>query len=162
IRVDVKATETRARGLAFTDVVAALRSVFGDRPAAAPKVSIAELEALPVTAPDGGVPPARVGDVALVRLVPGTHTRLAPLAGVRAVGGIVIARRDADIGQLVEQVKRTIARESRKLPHRAADPGREDSGAAADVHVTIAYDRADLATRVRRTLLRALTEEVVV
>src|SRR5205085_495211 len=70
------------------------------------------------------------------------------------------ARRDADLAALVEAVKHTIAREARKLPHRAADPERLDSGVAADVHVTITYDRADLATRVRRTLLRALGEEV--
>ena len=79
---------------------------------------------------------------------------------MRAVGGIVIARRDADIAALVDEVKRTIAREARKLPHRAADPERLDSGAAADVHVSTTYDRSDLATRVRNTLLRALGEEV--
>src|SRR5262249_55808970 len=32
----------------------------------------------------------------------------------------------------------------------------------ADVHVAVAYDRAELATRVRGTLLRALGEEVAV
>ncbi len=63
---------------------------------------------------------------------------------------------------MVEQAKAVIARESRKLPHRAADSAREDSGAAADVHVATTYDRAELATHVRHTLLRALAEEVAV
>ena len=88
------------------------------------------------------------------------QTGLADLDGVRAVGGIVIARRDADIAALVAAVKQTIARECRKLPHRAADPERLDSGVAADVHVATTYDRSELATRVRTTLLRALGEEV--
>src|SRR5262249_14917153 len=77
-----------------------------------------------------------------------------------AVGGIVIAKRDANIAALTDEVKRTIAREARKLPHRDADPERLDSGAAADVHVSTAYDRSDLAGRVKKTLLRALGEEV--
>ena len=102
----------------------------------------------------------RIRDVALVRLAEDMPTGMADLAGVRAVGGIVVARRDANIASLVEEVKRTIARECRRLPHRAADPGREDSGAAADVHVATTYDRLDLATRARHTLLRALGEEV--
>ena len=72
-----------------------------------------------------------------MRLTADMPTGMADLAGVRAVGGIVIARRNADIAALVEEIKRTIAREARKLPHRAADPERLDSGVAADVHVTI-------------------------
>ena len=74
-------------------------------------------------------PGVRVGDVALVRLTEDVQTGLADLAGVRAVGGIVVARRNADIASLVAAVKQTIARECRKLPHRAADPARLDSGA---------------------------------
>ncbi|HVV48899.1 MAG TPA: efflux RND transporter permease subunit, partial [Polyangia bacterium] len=124
------------------------------------KASLADLEALPVPGTPPGTPPARVGDVALVRLTEDLQTGLADLGGVRAVGGVVVARRDADIAALVAAVKQTIAREARKLPHRAADPRRLDSGAAADIHVTTTYDRSDLATRVRATLLRALGEEV--
>src|SRR4029077_6126360 len=88
------------------------------------------------------------------------QTGLADMGGVRAVGGIVIAKRDANITALTDEGKRTIAREARKLPHRDADPERLDSGAAADVHVSTAYDRSDLAGRVKKTLLRALGEEV--
>jgi Cu(I)/Ag(I) efflux system membrane protein CusA/SilA len=87
-------------------------------------------------------------------------TGRADLAGVPAIGGIVVARRDANVVALVEEVKRTLVRECQKLPHRPADPERMDSGAAADVHLATTYDRAELASRVRNTLLRALGEEV--
>jgi Cu(I)/Ag(I) efflux system membrane protein CusA/SilA len=157
VRIDLRPRELRDRGLAYTDVVAAVRPVFD---AAGPglargvaRVSIADLEALPV----GSV---HLRDVALVREVEDMQTGLADLAGVRAVGGIVIAKRDANITALTDEVKRTIAREARKLPHRAADPERLDSGIAADVHVSTAYDRSDLAGRVKKTLLGALAEEV--
>lgn len=160
VRVDVQPRELRERGLAFTDVLSALRPVFADHGGPA-TVSLADLAALPV-GPPGADTPARLRDVALVRLVEDLPAGMADVAGVRAVGGIVVARRDADIGVLVDEVKRTIARESRRLPHRPADPGRLDSGAAAAVHVVTVYDRAELATHVHRTLLRALAEEVAV
>jgi Cu(I)/Ag(I) efflux system membrane protein CusA/SilA len=166
VRIDIRPRELRARGLAFTDVLAALEPVFhASAPGAAngvARVSVADLEAIPVTLPGApaGAGSIHVGDVALVREVEDMQTGLADLAGVRAVGGIVIAKRDADITALTDEVKRTIAREARKLPHRPADPGRLDSGAAADVRVSTAYDRADLAGRVKKTLLRALGEEV--
>jgi len=184
VRIDLKPRELRDRGLAFTDVLGALRPVFD---AAGPglakgvaRVSIPDLEAVPIDrgtlggshtprdgsrqAEPGGTHAiggdVRLRDVALVREVPDMQTGLADLAGVRAVGGIVIAKRDADIAALTDAVKRTIAREARLLPHRPADPERLDSGVAADVHVSTTYDRSDLATRARKTLLRALGEEV--
>jgi Cu(I)/Ag(I) efflux system membrane protein CusA/SilA len=160
VRLDVKPRELRERGLAFTDVVAALRPVFRANGGVS-KASLAELEAVPVGA--AGLPGqelARIGDVASVRLTEDMPSGMADLAGVKAVGGIVIARRDANLGSLVEEVKRTIARECQRLPRRPADPARLDSGVAAEVHVSTTYDRVDLATRVRGTLLRALSEEV--
>jgi len=165
VQIAVKPRELRERGLAFSDVLAALGPVFPCGIAAS-RLSPDELGAIPV----GAGAPARAGgptagasrlrDVALVRLIDDMPTGLADVAGLRAVGGIVIARRDANLAGMVEEVKRTIARESRKLPHRAADAGRIDSGAAADVRVGTTYDRADLAARTRVTLLRALAEEV--
>ncbi|MEP6652038.1 MAG: efflux RND transporter permease subunit [Myxococcales bacterium] len=151
VRVDVKPRELRDRGLAFSDVSSVVEGALAGH--LAPR-SFADIESLPVA--DG----TRVGDVALVRGGEDIQTGMADLAGVRAVGGIVIARRDADVSALIAQVKSTIARECRKLPHRAADPERLDSGVAADVHVVTAYDRSDLAGRVQHTLLRALLEEV--
>jgi Cu(I)/Ag(I) efflux system membrane protein CusA/SilA len=167
VRIDLKPREMRERSLAYTDVLAAVRPLFQ---ASAPglatgvaRVSIADLEAVPIVLPQGSAPGSaavRLRDVALVREVEDMQTGLADMGGVRAVGGIVIAKRDVDIAALTDEVKRVIAREARKLPHRAADPERLDSGVAADVHVSTAYDRSDLATRVRKTLLRALGEEV--
>ncbi len=159
VRIDVRPRELRERGLAFTDVWSALRPAFAAGGGLA-KLSLADLEAIPVRKDTEDA--ARIRDVALVRLTEDTQTGMADVAGAQAVGGIVIAKRDADIASLVEEAKRTLARECRRLPHRAADPGRLDSGAAADVHVAIVYDRADLAARVRHTLLRALGEEVAV
>ncbi|HEY2900250.1 MAG TPA: efflux RND transporter permease subunit [Polyangia bacterium] len=165
IRVDVKPRQLLVRGLAFSDLITALRPLVArDRDSAGlsgelAEASPADIEALPVGHPADGV---KVRDVALVRLQEDMQTGMADVAGYPAVGGIVIAKRDADIAALVEAVKRTIARTCRQLPHRAADPGRLDSGAAAEVHVATMYDRAELATRVRQTLLRALAEEVAV
>jgi len=158
VRIDVKPRELRERGLAFTDVRATLAPLFaaGKGPAHAP---LGDLEALPVQNAGPGAA-VRLRDVALVRLTEDLPTGLADLGGVHAVGGIVIARRGADIGALVATVKQTIARACLQLPHRAADPARLDSGAAADIHVATTYDRSELATRVRATLLRALGEEV--
>ncbi|HSS37828.1 MAG TPA: efflux RND transporter permease subunit, partial [Polyangia bacterium] len=156
VRVDVKPRELREAGLAFTDVLATLQPLFAAGHGVA-RSSLAVLQALPVA---NAAPGVRVGDVALVRLTEDVQTGMADLAGVRAVGGIVVARRNADIATLVAAVKQTIARECRKLPRRAADPARLDSGAAAGIHVATTYDRSDLAGRVRITLLRALAEEI--
>ena len=168
VRIDVRPPELHERGLAFTDVLGALRPAFDglapDARRGLARISLADLEGLPIernpAAAKGGAETVHLRDVALVREVDDMQTGLADSSGVRAVGGIVIAKRDADIGALIAEVKRTIAREARKLPHRAADPERLDSGVAADVHVSTVYDRSDLATRVRRNLLRALGEEV--
>ncbi|HEX6764683.1 MAG TPA: efflux RND transporter permease subunit, partial [Polyangiaceae bacterium] len=160
LRVDVRPRELRERALAFSDVLATLRPVFAQNHGLS-KLSPAEIEALPVNGTSSSKS-ARLGDVALVRLGSDMPTGMADVAGLGAVGGIVIAKRNADVASLVEAVKRTIAREARRLPHRAADPERLDSGVAADVQVVTAYDRGDLASRVRHTLLRALGEEILV
>ncbi|HEY3592477.1 MAG TPA: efflux RND transporter permease subunit, partial [Polyangiaceae bacterium] len=166
VRIEIKPRELRERGLAFSDIVAALRRVFSQGVA---RASTQDLQALPVNAEEAGVLPAtasrkpvRLDDVALVRLADDMPTGWADLAGVSAVGGIVVARRDANLAMLVEEVKQTLVRECHLLPHRAADPERLDSGVAAEVHLVTTYDRAELASRVRHTLLRALGEEVCV
>jgi len=154
VRIDLKPRELRERGLAFTDVTRALRTVF---PSGTAKVSLADLEALNVA---GGPWAAKLSDVANVRLTEDMPSGMADVSGVKAVGGIVIAKRGANLGTLVEEVKKVIARETQKLPRRAADKERMDSGAAAEVHVHTTYDRTALAARVRHTLLGALGEEV--
>ena len=161
VRVDVKARLLRDQALAFSDVVGAVRQVAQGKNGARSKATPDDIANVLVHGAAGATP-VRLGDVALVRLTEDMPTGMADVAGSRAVGGIIIARRDANIAELVAQAKGVIAREARKLPHRAADSNREDSGAAADVHVATTYDRAELATRVRGTLLRALAEEVAV
>ena len=148
MRIDVKPRELREHGLAFTDVSATLAPLFAARGRRGP-TSLARARGAARRNSPPDQPAVRIGDVALVRLTEDMQTGLADLGGVRAVGGIVIARRDADIATMVETVKQTIARECRKLPHRPADPDRLDSGAAADIHVVTTYDRSELATRVR-------------
>jgi copper/silver efflux system protein len=159
VSVEVKPRELRERGLAFSDVLSTLRAAFaaGHGVAAVP---LDALESLPVEGASGGGETTRIGDVARVRLTEDMQTGLADLGGYQAVGGIVVARRDANLSNLVDEVKRTLDRERARLPHRDADAERLDSGAAADVRIVTAYDRGDLVTRVRHTLLRALGEEV--
>ena len=161
VRVDVKPRELRERGLAFTDVLGArVRAALATPADARPRERLARRissrcrSARPARGATAG---AACGDVALVRAGRGHADRLADVAGVargRRHRGRPARRRHRRRSST--QVKRVIAREARKLPHRAADPERLDSGAAADVHVATTYDRAELATRVRKTLLRAL------
>jgi len=128
--VEVRSEQLRARGLAFTDVVSALR------PVAQGPASVEELSLLV----------AGVGDVKLTRDMP---TGMADFNGVlSAVGGIVIAKRDADPAALVEQVRRTLDELRPRLPR--------------GVEIITVYDRLDLVTRTGHTLLRALAEEVAV
>jgi Cu(I)/Ag(I) efflux system membrane protein CusA/SilA len=76
-------------------------------------------------------------------------TGMADFNGVlSAVGGIVVAKRDADPAALVERVKRTLEELRPRLPR--------------GVQIITVYDRLDLVTRAGHTLLRALAEEVAV
>src|SRR5579859_215953 len=157
IRIDTKPRELRARGLAFSDVLAALKPVLS-RERGKDQVPLDMLEATSVGgASSEGV---RIADVARVRIADDMQSGLADVGGYPAVGGIVIARRDADLGKLIDEVKRTLDRLRGRLPHRDADPERIDSGAAAAVLLLTVYDRSDLVTRVHQTLLHALGEEV--
>ena len=138
--VQAHPAELRARGLAFSDLVAALRAALATgRPPA-----IAELQALPV-APAA----APLGELASVRLRDDMPSGLADLdGGTPAVGGIVIALRDANLPALIERVRLVLDRERARLPR--------------EVELTTVYDRLDVADRVEDHLLRALGEEVCV
>jgi copper/silver efflux system protein len=136
--VDVDSRALQARGLAFTDVVAGLRLVFagghpGDRGA---------LER--VTVGPGAV---RLSDVSKLRTVHGMPSGVADLGGGRsAVGGIVVARRGADVPTVVAAVKAAVA--AARLPR--------------GVQVVTVYDRGALTARTGHTLLVSLAEEVAV
>jgi copper/silver efflux system protein len=142
--VEVKPDQLRARGIGFTDVLAALG------PAARGQADPNRLAAVPLnvaSAPHQSRP--LIGDVADVKITEDMPTGLADLDGLLpAVGGIVVAGRDADPASLIESVRRTLDELRPRLP--------------ATVRLVTVYDRLDLVTRVGRTLLRALGEEIAV
>jgi copper/silver efflux system protein len=140
--VEVRPEQLRARGLAFTDVVSALR------PTARVPENVEQLSRLSLSVQDGASTP-RVGDVADLKLIRDMPTGMADFNGVlSAVGGIVVAKRGADPAALVERVKRTLEELRPRLPR--------------GVEIITVYDRLDLVTRTGHTLLRALAEEVAV
>ncbi|HEU4732313.1 MAG TPA: efflux RND transporter permease subunit [Kofleriaceae bacterium] len=140
VMIEAKPYELRARSVAFSDIVSALRQAL-----AAPRPpTLAQLEALPV-APTA----ALLREVARVRLDEDMPVGVADLdGGTPAIGGIVIARRDANLPALIEEVRRILAREHAQLPPA--------------IKLVTVYDRLDVADRVEDNLLHALAEEVVV
>jgi copper/silver efflux system protein len=147
VLVELEADRLRANAVATTDVVAALRARLAREPVVAKGTELAEL---PVAAPsmDGGNP-MHVGDVGHVHVTEDMPTGLGDFRGIQpAVGGIVVARRDADISGVVEAVRRVLESERAKL--------------APGVELVTAYDRSDLIARVGSTLRDALGEEVAV
>jgi Cu(I)/Ag(I) efflux system membrane protein CusA/SilA len=138
--VEARPYELRNHGVAFSDIVAALRPAI----AAVPPPTIAQLEALPI-APTAT--PLR--DVARVQIADDMPIGVADFdGGTPAVGGIVIAERDANLPLLIERVRGVLAREHAHLP--------------AEVKLVTVYDRLDVADRVEDNLLHALGEEVLV
>ncbi len=135
--------QLRARGAAFTDVVSALAPVAhgaGDG---------AHLEQAPLAMTPDGQPKAKVGDIAHITISTDMPLGIADYGGAPAtIGGIVIARRDADPRAIIERVKATLEELRPQLPR--------------NVQLMTVYDRLDLANRVEHTLLRALGEEVAV
>jgi len=135
--------ELRARGLAFSDVAERLTPVAhgnGEGP---------HLEQVPLATGADGAPKALVGDVSRVSISADTPLGIADFGGASAtVGGIVVAKRDADPQVVIEAVQRTLDRLRSRLPR--------------NTELVTVYNRLDLAGRVEHTLLRALCEEVAV
>lgn len=135
----------RTHGIAFGDLVSAVRAIDATRP----QPSVEQIQDAVVGPAAGAAPPVRVRDVAYVRITRDMPSGLADLGGAfRAVGGIVVAARSADTLAVVERVKRRLDELRATLP--------------ATVQVVKVYDRADLVSRVDKTLLRALAEEIAV
>jgi Cu(I)/Ag(I) efflux system membrane protein CusA/SilA len=136
--------QLRARGIAFSDVASALI------PAAQGRTEAQRLEEVPLEGtPAEGQSQPKVAEVAHVTVAPDMPTGIADYHGaLSTIGGIVVARRDADPKPIVEQVKRTLDGLRPMLPR--------------NVQLVTVYDRLDLGDRVERTLLRALGEEVAV
>jgi Cu(I)/Ag(I) efflux system membrane protein CusA/SilA len=141
--VEVLAEPLAERGLAFSDVTAAVQPAV----AARPTIGVEGLEALPLPAHRPGAGPIPLSEVARIRLAPGMPSGIADLDGLGPVaGGIVVAHRDASLKPLVEAVRRTLADLEPRLP--------------AGVKIVTAYDRLRLADRVGATLAVALAEEI--
>jgi Cu(I)/Ag(I) efflux system membrane protein CusA/SilA len=143
--VDTSAEQLRLRGLAFSDLAAALRSV-----AHGQLLPRRRLEAIPI---DGAIvrsaperPAPRIGDVARVRIADDMPVGLADLDDASAVGGIVVIHRGADPAAVVGEVKAALARLRPRLP--------------ASVRLVTVYDRTELVSRVEHTWTGALLEEL--
>ncbi len=127
----------RAHGMAFSDLVSAVRASDVAQP------SLDRIQNAAVG------PAVRVRDVAYARITRDMPSGLADLGGTfRAVGGIVVASRGADVLAVVDRVERRLDEMRPTLP--------------ATVQVLKVYDRTDLVKRVDKTLLRALAEEIAV
>lgn len=142
--VETEPDRLRARGVAFSDIVAAVSAEARGDP------DLQRIETLPLPLPASGPPEKpelKIGDVAHATIAPDMPTGIADFGGTQAtIGGIVVARRDADPKTVIENVKRTLAELRPRLPR--------------GIEIVTVYDRLDLANRVEHTLLRALTEEV--
>ena len=94
-------------------------------------------------------PPLHIGDLGHVHVTDDMPTGLADFRGIQpAVGGIVVARRSADVLAIIAAARSKLDALRPQLPHGA--------------ELVIAYDRSELVTRVGETLLRALGEEVAI
>jgi Cu(I)/Ag(I) efflux system membrane protein CusA/SilA len=139
LSVDVRLDQLRERGLSYGETVDAVRRAIDANPAA-------NIEILQNLALSSGV---RVKDVAYVRFADDMTPGLADLGGAfDAVGGVVIASRDADPSKVAASVRALLDAHKQDLP-----PGAQ---------LVVAYDRTDLVTRVESTLIRAVLEEVAV
>jgi Cu(I)/Ag(I) efflux system membrane protein CusA/SilA len=136
--------ELRARRVAFSDVVSALE------PLAHGQIEPQRLQEVSLAVPPSpGEPRPTVAQVAHQTIAPDMPTGIADFGGaLSTIGGIVVARRDADPGAIVESVRRVLDGLRPRLP--------------APIRLETVYDRLDLADRIDHTLVRALAEEVVV
>jgi copper/silver efflux system protein len=140
--------ELRRRQLAFSDVVSAVRAAPATAGGRGRSAAIEALAAAPVGG-DTSTGRCRLADVARVGLTSHPGNGFADLGGsLEAVGGVVIAERNADLPSLIREVRRVLAEK------RAAHPGR--------LEIVPVHDRLALVEGVGRTLWRALVEEVAV
>ena len=145
--IETTSDQLAGAGVAFSDVVAAVRA--RTQAGATREQLEATALTLPAVTPGGRPNATTLGTVARVRLAPEMPSGVFDVDGRGSmVGGIVIAKRDADVRAVIERVKAVIERERHALPIGA--------------RLGVIYDRSELAEQVEQTLFRALTEEVVV
>ena len=131
----------RARNVAFSDVVEAVRAEVKGNP------DLWKIETVPFMLPNHSK--RLVGDIAHSALTPDMPIGITDLGGdPQVAGGIVIAKRGADPKAIIEAVERTLKEAQKHLPRK--------------LRIVTIYNRLDLANRIDHTLLRALAEEVAV
>ena len=143
VAIETSAEQLRGAGVAFSDVVSTVSTALD-----APEPTFEKLRDAPISGPLGASRPS-LGSVARVSVGPEMATGIADVDGATsAVGGIVIAKRDADVHAVIREVKLVLDRARPSLP-----PGAK---------LGVAYDRSELAAGVENTLVRAVAEEVAV
>lgn len=151
--IDVSSDQLRARGVAFSDVVASLRAETTG------KADLKRFRFVPVEGAPRfeGMSRTHVGDLATFQFTADMLTGYADLDGeAAALGGIVIAERGADPSRIIPEVKRVLDGLRGRLT-----PGNVPHQRATLEIVTV-YDRKELVSGVSQTLLRALGEEIAV
>ena len=147
LRVDANTPELAARRIALFDLVAPLRAAATSGEPLSPRL----IEDLPIPGGSTSAIPraARLGEVARARVAVDMAMGAADYNGVLpAIGGIVIARAGADVAQVAAQAKTILDEQRARLPK--------------GVELVTVYDRSELSTRIEKTLVRALCEEVSV
>jgi Cu(I)/Ag(I) efflux system membrane protein CusA/SilA len=110
--VDARPDRLRAAGVAFEDLLSTLRAALAGHHVE----TLQDIAALPL-AGQASRAPILVGDVAQVHAAGSMGNGAADYDGVvPAVGGIVIARRDADVSAVIARVNDVLERQRRKLP----------------------------------------------
>src|SRR5262245_17204346 len=141
--IETSAEQLRAAGVAFSDVVSTLNTALD-----APAPTFENLRDATLPSVLGASKPS-LAAVARVSTGPEMATGIADVDGATpAVGGIVIAKRDADVHAVIHEVKLVLDRARPRLP--------------TGTKLGVVYDRSELATGVENTLLRAVAEEVAV
>jgi len=131
--VQTSADQLRGANVALSDVITALRAKMATHPKTAEEIARDPLLSKVAKA---GVLPTMAGGEADVD------------GAEQVVIGTVIAKRDADPIAVIARVKQAIQQHVDHLPR------------GAKLHVL--YDRSELAGRVQQTLVRAVTEEILV
>ena len=145
--IEAKPDKLREAGLAMSDLVAATRTAVAARRGEGHAPTPEEIESTPIAAPPDHPGGPSIGEVARVRPHAEMANGVAELGGyAQVVGGIVVARRDADPAAVIAGVKHTLEGARAHLPK--------------GTELVVVYDRSELARRVERTLLAALAEEV--
>jgi len=117
--------------------------------------NIEDLEAAVVKVVDNT--PIRIQDVAFVTMGPAQRRGALDKAGAEAVGGVVVARQNANPQQVIDNVKAKIEEISSGLPSKTLS-----DGTASKVTIVPFYDRSELIGETLYTLEEALTLEILI